>query len=137
MTVVIDSSTTLAWVLPDEDRTVADAVLDHVTMSGAWAPSLWPQEVANVLLASVRRKRITQAVSDRILLQLGALPIDLDPETGHHAWGRTYTLAARHGLTIYDATYLELAQRLGLPLATLDRDLGAAAVAAGVELFEA
>jgi predicted nucleic acid-binding protein len=137
VTVVVDSSITLAWLLPDEDRDLADAVLEQVQEYGAWVPALWHLEVANVLQVSVRRKRITQAVSDRMLSGLGALPFDVDMETCRHAWGRTRALAIRHGLTVYDAAYLELADRLGLPLATLDTELRRAATEQGVPLFGA
>jgi predicted nucleic acid-binding protein len=71
------------------------------------------------------------------LADLGLLPIRLDPETDRQAWGRTAQLASRHRLTLYDAAYLELAQRRGLPLATLDRELRTAALTEGMSLLGA
>jgi predicted nucleic acid-binding protein len=135
MTVVIDSSVTLSWFFADERSAAADAVLDHVTESGAVVPSLWRLEVANALQMSVRRKRVDAAFRDATLEDLSALAITIDPETTQHAWAGTLQLADRFGLTLYDAAYLELAQRLKFPLATLDKDLRAAGVALGIQLL--
>jgi predicted nucleic acid-binding protein len=135
MTFVVDSSIALTWCFEDEANPVADALLAQLTDDGAFAPSLWPLEVLNVLLMAERRKRITaDARRDRISFLRG-LPIALDPAV--QAWTITNHLAERHRLTLYDATYLELAQRLNLPLATLDADLRAAANASGVALLGA
>lgn len=83
----------------------------------------------------VRRGRHDRAFRDATLADLAVLPISLDPETDRQAWGATAQLAARHGLTLYDAAYLELAQRRSLPLATLDRELRSAGSAEGVVLL--
>jgi predicted nucleic acid-binding protein len=102
----------------------------------AHVPSLWPLEVANALLVGERRKRITPADAARFLAILGAFPITVDDETVSHAWTDTLHLARAHNLSSYDAAYLELAIRLGLPLAALDGKLKTAAQAVGVPLFK-
>ena len=135
MTVVIDSCIALAWCFADERSAAADAVLVQVTESGAIVPSLWRLEVANALHMAVRRKRIDAAFRDASIADLGALNIDTDSETDQHAWAGTLQLAECHQLTLYDAAYLELAQRLKLPLATLDRELRTAAMALGVTVL--
>jgi predicted nucleic acid-binding protein len=98
----------------------------HVLKAGAVAPSLWRLEIANALQAAVRRKRIDATFRDESLADLRSLPIAIDAETDQHAWGTTLSIAERCGLTLYDAAYLELAQRLRLPLASLDQALRAA-----------
>lgn len=135
MSFIVDSSIALTWCFEDEATKAADALLVRITNDGAHAPSLWPLEVLNVLVVAQRRGRLTsEARRDRLAL-LHALPIRLDTETAEQAWTITNLLAERHGLTLYDATYLELAQRLNLPLATLDIDLRTAANAIGVPLL--
>ena len=129
---VIDSSVALAWVMSDESRAPALALLDRVAVDGAVAPGLWRLEVANALLVAERRKRLTAVQRSAALESLAALPIAIDDETSERAWSETIDLAARYRLTVYDATYLELATRRDLPLATLDRELEGAARKAGV-----
>jgi len=127
MSFVVDSSIALTWCFEDEATETADALLIRLTQDGAYAPSLWPLEVLNALVVAQRRGRITSKErQDRIAL-LYALPITLDTETAGQAWTITNLLAERHGLTLYDAAYLELAQRFNLPLATLDAELQTAA----------
>jgi predicted nucleic acid-binding protein len=135
MTLVLDSSVTLAWVHNEETTPAVLHVLDRVIASGAWVPSLWRIEVANVLEMSVRRNRMGSDLRDKALANLSLLPISLDPETDRQAWGATLQLAARHRLTLYDAVYLELALRRVIPLATLDVELRAAASLEGVKLL--
>lgn len=127
MSLVLDASSTLAWVYEDETTQAIRDVFDVVIESGAWVPALWRLEVANVLEISIRRGRHDAAFRDTTLADLSRLPIRLDPETNEHAWDTTLRLASRHKLTLYDAAYLELAQRRNLPLATLDQDLRGAA----------
>jgi predicted nucleic acid-binding protein len=135
VTFVVDSSVALSWCFEDEATPAADALLTHLTRDGACAPSLWPLEVLNVLSMAHRRGRITpQAHQDRIAF-LAALPVTLDAETAAQAWVTTSRLAERYRLTLYDAAYLELAQRLDLPLATLNAGLRTAAAALGVPLL--
>jgi predicted nucleic acid-binding protein len=135
MSLVLDCSATLAWVYDDETTQAVRAVFETVASFGALVPALWRLEVANVLEMGVRRKRHDAAFRDATLLDLALLPIRLDPETDRHAWGATARLAARYGLTLYDAAYLELARRTDLHLATLDKELRAAALAEGVALL--
>ena len=131
MSLVLDSSTTLAWIFGDETteaiRQVFEAVADH----GAVVPSLWRLEVANSLTMAVRRGRIEVAFRDTALADLTLLDIATDHQTDSQAWRETLALAETFRLTVYDAAYLELAQRRSLPLATLDRQLREAAIKAG------
>ena len=135
MSLVVDSSVTLAWVYSDESSPAVSNVLDLVSSHGAWAPSLWRLEVANILEMGVRRGRHGAAFRDATLADLSLLPISIDLETEKQAWGATLRLAERHRLTLYDAAYLELAQRRGLALASLDGELRAAAKAEDVALL--
>jgi len=134
VSLVLDSSITLAWFFEDERTEHADAVLRHVAKSGAVVPSLWRLEIANALQAAVRRKRIGAQFRDASLADLRALPIATDTETDRLAWGTILNVAEQSRLTLYDAAYLELAQRLRLPLASLDKELRAACRGAGVML---
>lgn len=135
MTVVIDCSLTLTWFFEDERTDSAMAVLDRVQQSGAIVPPLWRLEVANALQMAIRRGRIDSAYRDASLLDLSALDIALDTDGDDFAWSTTLRLADRFRLTMYDAAYLELAQRLTFPLATLDQALRAAAAGLGVSLL--
>ena len=119
---VLDSSVALAWVLPDEGDAAPDALLDDVAGAGAAVPGLWPLETANVLLAAERRGRITLAERQQVLATLAELPIRIDPHSAARAGSDALHLASSRGLTLYDTSYLELALRLGLPLASLDRE---------------
>jgi predicted nucleic acid-binding protein len=132
MSLVLDSSATLAWVYGTEITPPIRHVYELVCGGGAWVPVLWKLEVANVLEMGVRRGRHDAAFRTATLADLAQLPIRVDPETERQAWGATLHLAERHRLTLYDAGYLELALRHGLPLASLDGDLQAAARAEGV-----
>src|SRR6516164_7014582 len=136
MSLVLDSSVTLAWAYSDEASPAVSHVLDLVSSHGAWVPSLWRLEVANVLEMGVRRGRHDAKFRDATLADLSLLPVNIDLETEKQAWGATLRLAERHRLTLYDAAYLELAQRRGLPLASLDGELRAAAKSEDVVLLE-
>jgi predicted nucleic acid-binding protein len=133
---VLDNSITMVWGFEDEADPYATAVLDLMPTLRAYVPALWPHEVANVLLVGERRKRIKPADAAQFLAVLGAFPIVIDDETTSRAWGDTLAVARSQGLSVYDAAYLELAMRRGLPLATLDARLRAAAEAVGVDLYE-
>jgi predicted nucleic acid-binding protein len=132
---VLDGSVTMVWGFDDEADAYAEAILDEMPVLQAYVPSLWPLEVANVLIVGERRNRITPADSSRFLAILSAFPITVDDQTVTRAWSDTIHLARAHNLSAYDASYLELAIRLGLPLACLDGRLKTAATAAGVALF--
>lgn len=136
MSLVLDSSTTLAWVYADETTTAIREVFDRVRKNGAWVPALWRLEVGNALEMGVRRRRHNAKFRDSTFADLSLLPIHVDTETDEHAWGSTARLAEVHGLTFYDASYLELAKRRAIPLATLDVDLRKAAKKDGLVVLD-
>jgi predicted nucleic acid-binding protein len=133
---VIDASVALAWVLPDEHSDRAEAVLGRVVSEGAIVPAIWPLEVANALLVGEIRGRITSDQVTQAVAVLRELPIDVAPLSAGRAFGAILALARAHRLTAYDAAYLDLAMGQGLPLASLDDPMCAAAVATGVEVVE-
>ena len=100
-----------------------------------WVPAIWHLEVANGLQHAIRQRRIDVAFRTGALRDLIDLDIATDTETNVFAWSDTLALADRFRLTPYDASYLELAWRRGLPLASLDSDLRAAGEALGLELL--
>jgi predicted nucleic acid-binding protein len=132
---VIDCSVTMAWCFEDECDELADAVLDTLADGEAWVPSLWPLEVANVLVAAERRRRLTAADSARFVELLMGLPIVVDDRSHERALSQILAAARQLAISVYDASYLELAMRLGATLATRDAQLSAAAATAGVPLF--
>lgn len=130
---VLDASMAAAWWLPDESTPHTEAVLDAVSASAAIAPRLWAYELRNIVLLAVRRQRIGNMQAAEVLADLRSFRIVLaDPLS----YDGVFTLAADHGLTFYDAAYLDLAIREGLPLASLDKELNRAAAQAGVALFQ-
>ncbi|MFN0166327.1 MAG: type II toxin-antitoxin system VapC family toxin [Bryobacteraceae bacterium] len=131
MSLVLDSSATLAWVYSDEITPPIRDVFKMVCHHGAWVPGLWKLEVANILEMGARRGRHDTAFRNSTLADLALLPISVDSETDRQAWGATLQLLMRHRLTLYDAAYLELALRRRLPLASLDAELRSAAHAEG------
>ncbi len=135
MSVVIDASCTLALALDEEMPQAVVHMFERVPETGAVAPSIWRYEVANVLLLSVRRQRIDIDTFHTALAALARFRISVDDMSTGRAWNEGAMIAQRHGLTIYDAAYLELAIRRSLPLATLDRKLEQAARAEGVEVI--
>lgn len=134
MAFILDCSVTMTWLFPDEATEATDRLRDSLVEDRAFVPSLWPAEVANVLLAATRRGRVGVDEWSEIRAYLDALPIEIDPVSASRVWGAVLELANRHGLSVYDAMYLELAVRMRLPLATLDRALAAAGQAAGVDV---
>jgi len=135
LSLVLDSSATLAWVYAEERTPAIQKLLSVVIDEGAWVPSVWHLEIANILTVGVRRGRNDATFRDATLQDLALMWIRTDPETEAHAWGATLRLAERHRLTLYDASYLEIALRRSLPLATLDSDLRAAALAEKLTLL--
>lgn len=132
---VLDSSVTMSWFLPLETTPATQKVLKKVGDEGAVVPSLWPLEVGNTLLLATRRTQISAEACATAIKALEYLPIEIDGETHGHAWNVTFRLAQDFRLTLYDACYLELARRRGLPLASLDKDLRLAAGRLGVEVL--
>jgi predicted nucleic acid-binding protein len=129
MTVVIDANVAVAWFRPDASR-FADHVLDVLCGSEAIVPALWTWEVQDVLRRIGGGGGLTMPV-DGALAEMRQLPITIDDERPG-LFGDEMILSKRHGLSVYDAAYLSLAIRRGLPLVTIDKKLGAAARAAGV-----
>lgn len=132
MPFVIDASVTASWCFPDENDPAAEAAFDRLATDMAVVPALWWFEVHNILAVNERRGRIDAAGTAEFLADLDRLPIRLDytPQSS-----MVLALARKHRLTVYDAAYLELARRLGKPLATLDQALAAAAQSDGVALI--
>lgn len=130
---VCDCSVSAAWCLDDETSAAADEVLALVAGAEILVPAIWSAEMANVFWTAERRGRIDAADADAALAALARLPIRVDPATTDSAH-QLLILSRAHNLSACDAAYLELALRHGVPLATLDRQLAEAAVAAGVEL---
>ena len=130
---VLDCSVTMAWCFENEADPRADAVLNSMSNATACVPCVWGLEVANVLLVGERRKRLTEADVSAFLSRMQKLPIEQEPMPDMETINRVLALARRHGLSAYDAAYLELAMRLAIPLATLDAKLQAAARTAGVK----
>lgn len=133
---VLDCSATLPWIFGSEATPETDALLDTLTVgSKAWVPALWHLELGNVLLGAQRKGRIDKAGIEKFLSALAVYDITVDPETMAMAWSKTLALAEGYKLSVYDAAYLEIALRRGLPLATLDGSLRIAAQKAGVHLL--
>jgi predicted nucleic acid-binding protein len=128
MSYVIDPSVALAWLLPDETNAQADTIRRAIENGAeAWIPAHWWLEIGNGLLAAERRRRIAADQVAQALLLVQSLPLEEDEHTAEQVPTRIMALARKHGLTIYDAAYLELAQRRGAILATFDAELSKAA----------
>ena len=135
---VLDNSVAMRWLLASNkasDQKYAETVLESMVRATAVVPNLWHLEAANVLLEATRRKEINVAEAERFTSQLESLPIAVDSMTAHQSFGHGMTLAAAYGLSSYDAAYLELALREGLPLASLDKGLIRAAKKADIEIY--
>ncbi|MCB1497184.1 MAG: type II toxin-antitoxin system VapC family toxin [Bauldia sp.] len=135
MSLVLDASIALAWVYSDERNDAVEGVLEEVLRAGASVPAIWRLDVGNSLELSVRRGRIDRTYRDAALSDLSSLNIVVDAETSQHAWSSTMALAERFGLTLYDAAYLDLAERLASPLASLDNELRAAGQTMAIPLL--
>ena len=132
MAFVLDASVTACWAFQDEDHPDAHLAFQQMRTTEAVVPYLWWFEVRNILVVNERRRRITEPDTAAFLLNLARLRVRIDRLPDEAAVLR---LARIHGLSVYDSAYLELAQREGLPLATLDDDLRRAAASEGVALF--
>ena len=135
MSLVLDSSAALAWIYGEETTEPIRRLFDLVADHGAVVPALWRLEVANSLTVAMRRGRIDAGFRRAALGDLALLDITTDQHTDSNAWGETLNVADRFQLTVYDAAYLELAQRRSLPLASLDDELCTAAAALGGALL--
>jgi len=131
---VLDNSIVIAWCFEDESNAMADAVLEQLQSKLAIVPAIWPLEVGNVLLVAERRGRLSEADSSRFLTMLADLPIQSEIETRQRAMSNILFLAREYTLSTYDASYLDLAMREGVPLASLDKGLRRAATQCQVSL---
>jgi predicted nucleic acid-binding protein len=131
---IVDASVASAWCFPDEQTDYTNGVLRAVSgFLNAIAPRLWAYEVRNSVLMGVRRGRIPRSHAERFLTSLSGLHVKL---TDPLSYDGVFATADRHGLTVYDAAYLDLAMREVLPLASLDKALRKAAVKSGILLFD-
>lgn len=134
---VLDASVVLTWCFPDENADVAQHIAGSFKQGNtAIAPSFWPHEVLNALIAGERRKRISKELVRSFLDDLAMLPVVLEQVPAAAVFDRLQRLSREHSLTAYDAAYLDLALDTGLPLATLDDDLRRACKKAGVRLMQ-
>ena len=132
-TFVLDCSIAAAWLFEDEASPETDNLLERLREDGALVPTLWHLEVGNVLIQAEKRGRLTAAQISVRLELLANLPIVTDTETSPRAFREILTLARSQALTTYDAAYLELAIRCGVPLATQDKSCVRAAKAANLK----
>jgi len=135
VTFVVDSSVSLSWCFEDERTPATRALLERIGETGGIAPQHWPLECLNGLLMAERRRWLDAPRRRGLAAFLRDLPIMLDAETASQTWDEPQRLAERFRLTIYDAAYLELAQRQRLPLASLATELRQAGAALGVKLL--
>jgi len=136
MAFIIDASAALPWRFEDEATPWTESLLDRVEGGEqVVVPAHWPLEIVNGLLMARRRNRVTESQMREFIEDLSALAIRIEPAFLPAQWPAILSLAEQYRLTAYDAAYLNLAQRSGLPIATLDGDLRKATVAAGVELI--
>jgi predicted nucleic acid-binding protein len=136
MTFVLDASTTLAWCLDDERDGRAVDVLARLSQEDAVSPAIWPLEVANGLRSAERRGRIDERELPAVRQLLAALPVAIEEVPLSRALADVLPLARSLAISAYDASYVDLAIRRGVPLATSDDLLARAATAAGAELLE-
>jgi predicted nucleic acid-binding protein len=134
MAFVLDASMTMSWCFADESTPYGRQVLAALLDSYAEVPALWPFEIANVLAINEKRQRITEATSQEFLQTLSGLDIRIDHSSSAVEGKALLPLVRRYGLTAYDAAYLELAKRKGLPLASFDKELIEAAAREGIVL---
>ncbi len=132
---VLDASVAVAWALDDEKDSYPEKILDILCQREALVPSIWPLEVANALLIAERRKRLTRADVENFLSLIQELPIQIAGDSISRIWGEVLSLAREEGLSVYDATYISLAMRMGLSLATMNQALKKAAQSCGVEIL--
>lgn len=135
MSFVLDASITLAWCFQDEATPVTIALLEKLSTEEAFVPALWSLEIGNILLMTQRKKRISPANAAEFINLLEALNIQIDYHMATRRFYEILSLATAQNLTTYDAAYLELAMRLGLPLATKDIQLQNAANRLGVIVY--
>jgi predicted nucleic acid-binding protein len=134
---VLDASVAVAWCFDDEATPLTEGILDLLAKgTTVVVPTVWPLEVANAMLSAERKKRINVAQATAFLGRVAAFPISIDTLPIGRAFDQILSVGRQHGLTAYDAAYLELALRQALPLATLDDHLRRSANTAGVGLVQ-
>jgi predicted nucleic acid-binding protein len=133
---VVDNSVVMSWCFQDEGNSHAEAVLESLEAGRAFVPAIWPLEVGNVLLVAERKNRLSHAAAVRFLDLLGGLPISVEQESPDRMLKEILSLAREHELSTYDASYLDLAMRLDLPISTLDASLVKAAAKCEVPIYE-
>jgi predicted nucleic acid-binding protein len=134
---VLDASIALAWCFEDEATAATRRLVERLATEAASVPAIWPLEVANALTIAERRRRISRADSTEFIARLENLVILVDEETAARALIGVLDIARQQRLTAYDAAYLELAMRLGVPLASKDAQLCDAAERVGVMVLRA
>jgi predicted nucleic acid-binding protein len=136
---VLDNTVTMAWCFTGEATEITETLLSRLSslIDSAIVPALWLYEVVNVTELAVRKRRITAEKADAFLASLADLPIEVENPALSRMFVPVRALAGRYQLTAYDASYLELAIRHKLPIATSDNALAKAARAAGVGLVQA
>ena len=135
MSFVLDSSAALALLLPGEESARVEEIAAVLGRTLAPVPAIWPWEIRNGLLSALRSRRIAPREFDERIALLEEFPVEVDPGAGHDTLARATGIARKHDLSVYDASYLELAIRLGVPLATLDRRLRKAGASLKVRLL--
>lgn len=133
---VVDNSVVMSWCFQDEASKYADVVLGFLEKGTAYVPAIWPLEVSNVLLVAERKKRLSQADSAYFISMLFELPIIVEQESPERMLSEILALAREYKLSSYDASYLDLAMRKGLPLATTDMNIIAAAKKSRVSIIK-
>ena len=136
---VLDNSVSMRWLLASEkpsDQRYSESVLDSMRDTDALTPNLWHLEAVSVLIGAEKRGEVSLGEIERFISQLENLPIHVDSLTAHQAFSRTLALSRAYNISSYDASYLELAMREGLPLASLDKKLVKAAKKADVDIYK-
>jgi predicted nucleic acid-binding protein len=133
----VDATFAATWCFDDEATSESDACFRQAAAQGIIIPTLWIYEVANLVWAAERRKRISLNEAEDWLRVLSVLVIEEDQPMKAHVWTQVFEIARQFSLTVYDATYVELAQRRNVPLATRDKAMIAAAQALKIKVIEA
>lgn len=133
----LDSSMALAWCLKDEQSPETSAILDSVDQhSTLFVSAIWPLEVANILGVALKQGRISEDDIAAYAQFFSALPLSIEPSERNTVFNAVFALSRKHGLTTYDASYLEISLRRSIPIATLDKALISAAKAEGVDVLK-
>jgi predicted nucleic acid-binding protein len=133
---VVDNSVVMSWCFEDEGNSYTEAVLDSLADGEAFVPGIWPLEVGNVLLVAERKKRLSEASVVRFLELVSSLPLSVEQETPDRMLKEIVSLARGQGISTYDASYLDLAMRMDLPVSTLDASMRKAARRLKITAYE-